>query len=350
MAKIFISHASKDRQLALMLKKLLLEGLQKNSRNLTVFCSSDVRDIEGGKRWFDQIMLHLQNSNACVALMTPASVYFSPWVTYEAGGAYLRFEANPKKSRLFPVCAYGMKAGIVPPPFKELQVRNLANPEEAVALLEELAKCLKITGKKPRNLIQNVVSEASKGSQNWHYVSIALLGERQGSSPLNFGSLIKDAKKEIFCAGFNLDYLARTEQLKEELFSFLADEPSRSVKILISNPNKHRDFAAWRLIASSYLDDLKKSVAHFESWKRDARKRMLRGKLEIRMTDFIALTIGCIDPDSNEAQMVLTPVIFGKAVSAERPHFWLTKSRQATAFSYYWDTYQEMFRRGVSLG
>lgn len=350
MPTIFVSHASKDRHLALMIKELLIAALERTTPKLRVFCSSDVGDIEGGKKWFDQIMGHLRDSAACVALMTPGSVYFSPWVTYEAGGAYLQFEIDPMRSRLFPVCAYGMRAGILPSPFNELQVRNLANHEEVLTLIAELTKCLKSrSSKKPRSFINELVAEASKGSSFWGYVSAALVGERQGSSPLNFECLVKDAKKEIFCAGFNLEYLARTAHIKEELFNFLAVEPSRSVRILISNPKKHRDFAAWKLIGASYLDDLKKSVSHFESWLREARKRRLRGNLEIKMTNFIALTVGCIDPDSSEAQMVLTPVIIGKPLSADRPHFWLARSRQAAAFSYYWDTYQDLFRRGTPI-
>jgi hypothetical protein len=57
---IFLSHASADRPLALMIKELLYRALGETPA-LKVFCSSDVGDIEGGKKWFDQIMQNLKN-------------------------------------------------------------------------------------------------------------------------------------------------------------------------------------------------------------------------------------------------------------------------------------------------
>lgn len=42
-----------------------------------MFCSSDVGDIEGGKKWFDEIIDHLKRANGCLAIMTPRSIHFS---------------------------------------------------------------------------------------------------------------------------------------------------------------------------------------------------------------------------------------------------------------------------------
>lgn len=228
MPGIFLSHASSDRHLALQMKELLKQSLQ-DTPSLTVFCSSDVGDIEGGKKWFDQIMQHLKKANACVSIMTPQSVYSSPWVAYESGGAYLRFEINPRRSRLFPVCAYGMTASILPSPFNELQVRHLADKAEIHSLCRELAGCL---GNKkprlPRKAIQEVMDEASKGSPHWAHVHQALVGQRQGSSPFSIDNMLKQASTDVFCAGFNLHHVATTPLLKNAFFEFLAKSPRES--------------------------------------------------------------------------------------------------------------------------
>jgi hypothetical protein len=143
MPTIFISHACADRQLAINVKKLLVSALRQIP-DLTVFCSSDAGDLKAGKKWFDQIMENLKNSTACVAIMTPESVLFSPWVAYECGGAYLQFEIEPKRSRLFPVCACGMTPDILPQPFNELQVRSLESFSQVQLLCREIAQLFKI--------------------------------------------------------------------------------------------------------------------------------------------------------------------------------------------------------------
>ncbi len=346
---IFIIHASADRQLALMLKGLLIEALQKGTAGLTVFCSSDF-DIKGGKRWFDQIMENLKLASACVAIMTPQSIYYSPWVAFEAGGAYLRFEINPKRSRLFPVCAYGIAGSNLPSPFKELQVRNLAAPKEVLTLCHELAQCIgKRTSKKPRRLITSLSAEAAKGSPYWSFVSPALVGQRQGSSPFSLESLLNQATRDVFCAGFNLFHIATTTHIKTELFNFMRNSPHRSVRILVSNPRKHRDFAAWRLVGSDYLTDLQRSTRNFWGWIAEAKKQKLEGQLSIRLASFIALNVLGVDADTSNGQLVVTPAIFRKPLSVDRPHFWLSRARQPEVFCYYWDSYQELFRRSTPI-
>jgi hypothetical protein len=73
--------------------------------------------------------------------------------------------------------------------------------------------------------------------------------------------------------------------------------------------------------------------------------RLCRG----RLAPFIALTVLGIDADSSTGQLVVTPAILGRPLSAERPHFWLTRARQPEVFCYYWDTYQDLFRRSSSI-
>lgn len=349
MPTVFISHASADGPLALTLKELLAQALEPVAPRLRIFCSSDVGDIEGGKKWFDQIMDNLKRATACVAVMTPQSVYYSPWVAYEAGGAYLRFEMSPRRSRLFPVCASGMTGAILPAPFNELQVRHLTKPNEILTLSRELASCLgRRSAKKPRRLVRALAAEAAKGSRHWAQVSSALVAQRQESSPFNLESLLAEASSDVFAAGFNLHHIATTPRLKKVLFQFLSS-PTRRVRLLVSDPLAQKEFRAWRVVGPAFLQDLKQSVRVFRAWLAEARRLKLKGTLEIRRAPFIALTLTCVDHDTDGGQLVITPTIAGRPLGAERPQFWLSKRRHAKVFTYYWDTYDDLFKRSVSL-
>src|SRR5215469_9405800 len=90
---LFISHDARDRQLALLLKQTLQAGFSARKIRVEVFCSADIGDIRGGKEWFDEVMDHLRNADACVTLMTPLAIRNS-WVLCETGGAYVHFRAN----------------------------------------------------------------------------------------------------------------------------------------------------------------------------------------------------------------------------------------------------------------
>jgi hypothetical protein len=67
------------------------------------------------------------------------SVYFSPWVAYEVGGAYLRSRIDPSESRLWIVYAHGFSIQNVPSPFNTEQALNLG--ESLAAVAEESAGC-----------------------------------------------------------------------------------------------------------------------------------------------------------------------------------------------------------------
>jgi hypothetical protein len=333
-----------------MMMILLSHAFQDHIPDVTFFCSSDVGHIESGKKWFDQIIANLKKAKACVTLITPQSLYFSPWVTYEAGAAYLHFELYPSRSRLFPVCAYGITPGVIPSPFRELQVRNLADPKEILTLCRELANvigCEKL--KTPRRTTRDVVAEASDASPYWAHVSRALVAHRQASSPFSFDALLKQAKTDVFCAGFNLYNIATTPSLKKALFEFLKVSPDRSVRLLISDYRKRAKFAAWQAVGEHFLKDLAKSVQSFRTWRSELKKRKLKGTLDIRCTSFVPLTIVCVDPESSDAQLVVTPIVLGRPLGVERPHFWLSRRYQPAVFAYYWDSYHDLFRRARAI-
>ena len=350
MKTVFITHASVDRPLALLMKQLISNTFQVGRQSLSCFCSSDIGDIEAGKHWFNQILEKLRKANICIAIMTPQSLYYSPWVAYEFGGAYMKFAINPKQSRLFPVCAYGIRGGDLPSPFNELQARDLSNSREVWTLSQEIAKALVIsTFRKPRSIIQKVVSEASNGSPYWSYVSRALVGQRQASSPFSLDAILKQAKTTLFCAGFNLHHVATRPEVKKTIFDFLRDTPTKTVKLLVSDPNKFKEFAAWQCVGQNFLADLQESVANFKEWISDSTAQKLEGKLDIRCAEFIPLTVIAIDPDASHAQIVLTPNVPQRPLGVERPNFWLSRKNQPAVFAHYWDSYNDLFTRAKPI-
>lgn len=351
MATIFISHASSDRDLAIKLKRCIEKAFLSREGSIDVFCSSDLGDIEGGKEWFPQIVENLKQSKVCISLLTPQSVFFSPWMAYESGGAYLRFAINSKESRLFPIAARGIRGESVPQPFSQLQLRHLSSRKEIATLLHEVGACIH---RKPAKLTASEISElsslATSGAGHWENVHTTIVGTRQDSSPLTVDALLPYAKTDLFCAGFNLLHIATTPALKRDLIEFLQDSSTRTVRLLLSDPSKPRNLRSWANVGASYLDDLRQSVREFGALIRLARNRKIAGKLDVRIAPFVSVTMVCVDAESSDAQLVITPVIHGRALSAERPHFWLSRRRQPLVFSHYLNTYEDVFRRARPLG
>jgi hypothetical protein len=172
---------------------------------------------------------------------------------------------------------------------------------------------------------------------------------RQGSSPFSFDALLKQAKSDVFCAGFNLHNIATTPALKNALFDFLKDHPDRLVRLLISDYTARNQFSAWRAVGPNYLKDLRQSVRLFRTWLTEMTNDKLKGTLDIRCTTFVPLTIVCVDPESSDAQLVVTPNVLGRPLGVERPHFWLSRKYQPAVFAYYWDSYHDLFRRAKTI-
>jgi len=127
---IFISHVHTDEQsantLELILKKALLGGLD-------VFNSSNRRSISVGDPWREKIIDTLKKSKCVLILTSPESVA-SPWVNFEAGGAWV------SSTRVIPCCIKGMKPSSLPAPLSHLQSINLESPDDLRVLVKHLAE------------------------------------------------------------------------------------------------------------------------------------------------------------------------------------------------------------------
>ena len=81
LCQVFISHDSRDKKLAEVFRKLLIQA---SSNRFPVFCSSNPGDIPYGAQWFQQIVKEIANSRKVICLLTEKS-FKKPWILYEAG-------------------------------------------------------------------------------------------------------------------------------------------------------------------------------------------------------------------------------------------------------------------------
>jgi len=350
-AHIFISHASEDRTLALLLKRLLDGKLRSPAENASihVFCTSDIRAIEGGRLWFQQIMKALRKAQVCITVLTPVSIR-RRWVIFESGGAFALSWSREKQLRMFPVVAGGLVSTSLPPPFSMIQSRDLQNAKGVRQLCREIAKVFGVRRFAPsRGVVGAVCSEARKGSPHWDTVNEVLVGERLDTSPFSLNNLLHSATRHILCAGQNLNYLASSLSMKRRLGIWLRENTRRRLQLLICDPNEKGAVDAWTVVGTKFCDDLCASIRLFKRWKARLRKAGIGSRLDIRVTKLVTTTVTALDPSLNKGLIVLTPVVFGKPISGERPHFVISRTAHRTIFDHYWETYWDVFQRARSI-
>jgi hypothetical protein len=196
------------------------------------------------------------------------------------------------------------------------------------------------------------VASAERGAADWTFVVPAVVAQRSDNSPFNFESFLGragDTVEDVFVAGFNLHYVATTQQCEDLAMAFLRKTPRRVIRILLSDPAKASQFRVWERVGDTYLTDLTKAVARFKEWRKRAKREGVLDRLEIKQTTFVPHSLTAIDPESAEAVLALTPAVLKKPLSAERPQLVLSRRHQPAVFSYYWDSYKDLFRRGSPL-
>lgn len=343
-AEIFISHDSEDQNLALLLKRLLEDVIGVN-----VFCTSDIHAIEGGKVWFNQIMTALRRARVCITILTPASIH-SRWVMFESGGTFALAWGREATLRMIPIVAGGLRRSSLPNPFDLIQARDLRNADGVRQLCREVADVFNLKNSSiPHGVIQPICAEAKKGSPHWTAVSEVLAGQRTDESPFSLESLLSNAEKHVFCAGQNLYYLATSSAIRRRLTKWLQGKTGRKVELLICDPEETSAVDAWTVVGQKYRDDLNESVSTFQKWKRTLKKAGLAKRVDIRVTKLVTMSLTVIDPTDDRGVMILTPVVFGKPISGERPHFNISRNVNRAIFNHYWETYREVFRRARSV-
>lgn len=139
--KVFISHSSKDSDLA---KKLSLL-LQLINPIIEVFCSSQIGNIRMGSDFEKSIERELKGCAVFIPLLTQ-NYYDSRYCMIELGFAYAKIsqEANDyENNKIFPLSVPPIKKGeaLMNTPLARLQVSTINNAEEIQAYIIDICDC-----------------------------------------------------------------------------------------------------------------------------------------------------------------------------------------------------------------
>jgi hypothetical protein len=128
--KVFISHIHNEEHTANTVEAVLRKALL---GAIDIFNSSNRQSIIPGDPWRDKIVETLQKSTCVLVLASPNSVS-SPWVNFEAGGAWVA------GTRVIPCCAGGMKPSSLPAPWGHLHGISLDSADGLSSLVRQLAE------------------------------------------------------------------------------------------------------------------------------------------------------------------------------------------------------------------
>ena len=136
MARIFISHAHADRDLAMKLVTLLKNALGLRGAQ-DVFCSSrEGAGVTPGAEIREEVVQQIKSASSLIVLVTPLSVG-SPWLWFEAGA---RIAAESQPDPLFAVPADRFKT--LPGVVGDRRGVSLDNANEIHELVSEVARQL----------------------------------------------------------------------------------------------------------------------------------------------------------------------------------------------------------------
>ena len=130
--QVFISHISKESELAQLLKERLVADFK---GSLDVFVSSDRASIGAGTKWLDEVERALKDADLVIVMASPESVS-RPWVNFEAGAVWLR------GTRLIPLCHSGMTPATLPNPLNLLQAAGFTDPQGLQKVYDTVAGLL----------------------------------------------------------------------------------------------------------------------------------------------------------------------------------------------------------------
>jgi len=345
---IFISHSSEDSSLACLIQKLFEKSLKVNPKKEIIFCSSDLKSLRMDDVQYERITYALRAAKVILALMTPNSIY-RPWVLFEAGGAHFSGLGSAKKNSksLFLSYANGIDPQSLPAPLQPRQARNLGDENIVRELCKEIAQKLQKSRhlRIEEELVKKISTEATKGIGNWEFVQQALVGEKIAASPFGFENLLSEMRRNMFVAGQSLFHLTNDEnreRYKELLYEKLSRKDSK-VQILICNPDFKYAVKTWQAVtAKEYKEDLKHSVSVLKKWMKDFKNMKLKGRLDIRKTIIVPLTITFIDPEDKLGKLVFNPVVY-QAIGDWRPCYLISKKQHPRVFDYYWTVYKNVF-------
>jgi hypothetical protein len=177
---IFISHSSKDADIALALIKLLRAAL--NLPSEAIRCTSvDGYRLPTGASVEDQLRQEIHEAKILIGLITNASLK-SHYVLFELGA---RWGAN---NFLAPLLAGGVNASGLPGPLKGRNAINCNNPGEVQQLVDDIAQKLGCSTERPASFLINIeelIGLSKAKSSNVTYDDTGNSGKTDNSTELS---------------------------------------------------------------------------------------------------------------------------------------------------------------------
>ncbi len=133
--KIFLSHSSKDKELAEEFANQIRSFL--GFPQEAIFVSSEPEGIDIGADWFNSVIDVLKQAEAFIILITPNSM-MSNWVWFEIGYFW-----NKNKDAIYPLTT--PKTSILHP-LNTLQAKDLINPKESKVFFDSIAQYFQVEG------------------------------------------------------------------------------------------------------------------------------------------------------------------------------------------------------------
>jgi len=109
--KVFISHISEEKDLAIVFKEWIETTFL---GQLSVFVSSDTQSISAGDKWREVLTSALDESKLLIILYSPLSKS-RPWISFEAGCGWI------KKISIIPICHSNLKLEQIGEPISSFQ-------------------------------------------------------------------------------------------------------------------------------------------------------------------------------------------------------------------------------------
>jgi hypothetical protein len=128
--RIFISHITEERGVAIRLQQLLRTTL---GSDLEIFVASDATSIPSGEDWFNHIVLNLKRAKIALILLSEFSTS-RPWINYEAG------IAEGTGIKVMPIVIRGLSKGGVTFPLAHYQIRDIHDEDDIRGLLNDVGR------------------------------------------------------------------------------------------------------------------------------------------------------------------------------------------------------------------
>src|ERR1044071_3024897 len=335
---IFISHDSRDSDLAAAFANLLLDC---SGRQLSIFRSSDRLGDSGikyGTEWYATLQKKLTKASAVIALLTPLSVS-RPWIFYELGVAH-------GKSNL---SAFGVSFNLdisdLPGPFQQLQTASGDSDEPLTGFVKQLIRrLLRVAPHHEtvarqvalfRNSLPKVLEKSKRGAhiqqqsanlQDPPPISTEEECLRNRYRLISVETLAAEAS-EIVAAGVTLVSLVTPRH--DYFASRLRGGTSLRFMVLDRESNAWK---AWhdgqQILTPEDLDLTLRTLAPlFHGEQRD--------KIEVRLSPFaLPISLVIADPSQLTGRMNVEFAFTGFSI-IDRPHLYLSKAGSPSWFEFF---------------